>query len=327
MGVLKYKDPVTGKVMMVGAPKDPGYTDEQILADATKTMFGLDASAVPNDAFAFLGKYNQHWWAKHPTETNYILEQSTTETTLRYNSEGYDVDGEYMLATISYSSEVEVAPSGLPALVNPQTITVWFSGFGINYANVLFGKYVDCGGLIYKLSESATAKPGPQAYFTLSPAYAVKSVEVASNALFATSADRNAYPDSGEVDGYEYEYLGVPLVNALNPGKVESGSYVGTGVCGKDFPNTLTFDFTPQLVFFYDEVNSYFLSVQGEFTGVVIWAPTKTLYYKGSSNSEVIGHMDISGNTLTWYIISTASTNAKFQMNESGKTYHYLAIG
>lgn len=43
------------------------YRKEKILSAATKTLFGLGADAVPDDALAFLGKYNQHWWRRRPT--------------------------------------------------------------------------------------------------------------------------------------------------------------------------------------------------------------------------------------------------------------------
>lgn len=87
MSVMKYKDPTTGEVKKVGAPKidtytktetdtllqkkadlgadgkvpesqlpSMGYSKPETLSDTTKTMFGLDATAVPDDAFSILSK-------------------------------------------------------------------------------------------------------------------------------------------------------------------------------------------------------------------------------------------------------------------------------
>ena len=45
------------------------YTKAETLSDTTKTVFGLNSSAVPDDALSFIGKYNQHWWLRRSTTT------------------------------------------------------------------------------------------------------------------------------------------------------------------------------------------------------------------------------------------------------------------
>lgn len=82
--------------------------------------------------------------------------------------------------------------------------------------------------------------------------------------------------------------------------KMETGSYVGTGTYGADNPNELTFPFEPKLVIIMQDT--------GRSSGR-IWAGN--------------GHWGtLEGNTLSWYESTAAN-----QMNTSGSTYYYVALG
>ena len=100
---------------------------------------------------------------------------------------------------------------------------------------------------------------------------------------------------------------------------IATGSYVGTGSYGSANPNTLTFDFVPQMV------------------AVVINAGTGceygTLLVRGQTKSGGIGvaqaalhGLDLTlaweGNSVSWY-----SSGSSDQLNDSGVTYFYFAIG
>lgn len=54
------------RIEMADDPLNEGtsLSKETLLQDVTASLFGLDNQAVPNDVFSWLGKYNQHWWAR-----------------------------------------------------------------------------------------------------------------------------------------------------------------------------------------------------------------------------------------------------------------------
>ena len=132
------------------------------------------------------------------------------------------------------------------------------------------------------------------------------------------STDRNAYPDSGTQDGYEYEYLGIPFDNAVTAPKIETGSYVGTGTYGQANPNTLTFGFKPKAVI---------ISINGTSTygGAIFMSGQTRSSYAGVAynvDSSNMPHLTWNENSVSWY-----STNRSYyQLNET-YTYNYLAIG
>ena len=48
------------------------------LKDATASLFGLGADAVPDDVLEFLGKYNQYWWKRRVYTVAYEISLSTS---------------------------------------------------------------------------------------------------------------------------------------------------------------------------------------------------------------------------------------------------------
>lgn len=119
---------------------------------------------------------------------------------------------------------------------------------------------------------------------------------------------------------YEYEYLGIPFDNAVTASKIETGSYVGTGTYGQANPNTLTFGFSPKIVWIY-RTDGYYISTWAEKNG--LWIDSwEYLSYLLDSGSTPIRHASLSGNTLSWY----TSSNATSQLNDS-VVYTYFAIG
>lgn len=97
--------------------------------------------------------------------------------------------------------------------------------------------------------------------------------------------------------------------------KCQSGSYTGNGLWGREYPNRLTFNFVPKMVIF-----------QGVSTGSIlnIWC--------GQTSLGTYVPLSLSGNTFTWYydqsyVDDPEYTFAPNQMNESGKKYHWFAVG
>lgn len=96
--------------------------------------------------------------------------------------------------------------------------------------------------------------------------------------------------------------------NAIPAVKIEAGSYVGTGTSGQSNPNELTFQFAPKMVV----VTATGAAGLGASTGM-LWNGNPTI---GSKS------VTLDGNALSWYDSSAAN-----QLNTSGTTYYYVAIG
>lgn len=99
---------------------------------------------------------------------------------------------------------------------------------------------------------------------------------------------------------------------------LETGSYTGAGVHGQNNPNTLTFTYKPRLVAILKSYSTAYFpaSASGLFLG---WQYGQTGGYQGN-------HFTLTDNVLSWYSTSNTDGNDK-QMNTSGDTYYYLAVG
>lgn len=97
--------------------------------------------------------------------------------------------------------------------------------------------------------------------------------------------------------------------------KIQTGSYNGTGTKGSQANgNTLTFDFTPQVVIIGAEPSH-------RSNPLIFLQGSATTRHVSDAGPEVINAV-WSGNSLTWY-----ASDAGFQHNTSGQTYNYAAIG
>ena len=299
---------------VLGSPK---FRDSGMLSTATAALFGLGTDAVPDDVFAFLGKYNQYWWRRRSVSTKLGPE---TE----YNiSEYTDTDRRGFCIWVSgssvsedvveYSDEIELTSKLEVVLKNPTTLSLSYETY--TKASVLVGKYVkSTTGVIYKVPANSTpkSKKSSNYYVWMTP---MQSVQLAlSEWEYLQSDTEDAYPDSGIHGGYEYEYVGIPLSNAVAAPRVVTGSYIGTGTKGKDGACSLTFDFPPKVVF----IQASLQLVQG-IMGVC-----------ALPDDRVVANIVSSGiydKTITWYVDRTGTNYEQFQCNTLGETYHYLAIG
>lgn len=104
------------------------------------------------------------------------------------------------------------------------------------------------------------------------------------------------------------------------PAQVVTGSYVGTGTYGASNPNTLTFSFTPKMVFIQalDSDNYRIEAIYG-----------KTLVNNSHSVSSpgISLNVEWEGNTMTWAYASSTVSGAGGQLNTAGTTYLYIALG
>lgn len=183
--------------------------------------------------------------------------------------------------------------------------------------------------------------------------FAEVNVDRTTETVTVTSGDPDAYPKNGmEVDNtdpqnpirYDYRYLGVPLEKAgdavqtaemeeavsdlrtelrnytnqvmANSGvKMAVGTYTGNGSYGADTPNTLAFDFKPELVILIRD--GYY---QSSFAEQLVLMRGQTAF-----PNYARGETGIVWNNagLSWWSTSAGAA----QYNANGTTYRYFAIG
>lgn len=312
----------TYDLVRADSPTDPGtpLSKANLLSDPVAENFGLGADAVPNDVLDLLSRFHrglgdEYLWSVAPAVGRYQLRLEELDETY---------GGEHGSVFVSNSAIVQVADevlvndeTGDVSLVSPQQVTISLS----MDPSQLVGKYLktvttEAGlaeGWIYKclacepdrLSTKLTAQHVTSVYVTAGDVY-----------KYVNSPREDAYPPK-EDDGNVYNYLG-----QLGGGvQIVTGSYVGTGKCGSDNRNSLTFSFVPKMVWLdiltvdgYNAVPQYYILFQGCTEG----------FSSGNNNHLTVGWI---GNGVTWYYGNLDNNGAKYQFNTSGQTYHYMAIG
>lgn len=182
-----------------------------------------------------------------------------------------------------------------------------------DYGKTLCGEYEsDSEGYAMYLFFGGTAPENIRACTVSSQIVNVAAGET----TYEHSTDRNAYPDSGTVDGITYSYLGVPFEKFPTMPQIEMGSYTGTGTYGSSNPNSLTFSFSPKILYLLSDVDQYLL-----FTFLIATAThAASRIYNGSAYTL---YVTWSENAVSWY----GKTSGSEQFNASGNTYYYVAIG
>lgn len=284
---------------------------------------------VPDEVFAWIGKYNQHWWKRRTVTYKGVVKVSTTNVDLYLTNRAIGTN------TIQYSDSVQVV-SGKVVLVNPNTVAIAYANSGASTANsILKGKYVT-GIAINASSPTKTTEvyyvdPGMNAIYYTNMNYvgtrggkgcylcSAETNTIYGEWEFITSSDRNTYPDSGITGGYEYQYLGVPFDKLRTvPTGIETGSYTGSGTYGESSPNTLTFSFRPQLVIIVE--NDFGQTFSGYF---IRGAEVGMTNFIGGPSSNFGVFLDWNNDSVSWF----SNNGIEYQLNRSGITYCYLAIG
>lgn len=93
--------------------------------------------------------------------------------------------------------------------------------------------------------------------------------------------------------------------------QVVSGSYVGTGTCGKNAPNRLSFEHRPVLLAV--QGGWRFLSVRGRETAIVM----------SSVNNDKYNTVIWEDKAVSWYCTTDYE---EAQCNTLGETYYYVAL-
>lgn len=309
----------------IGTQVDGVFTSEQTLTSNTLAKYQLSASAVPDDVFAWLGKYAQYWWGRRQPTTVYTTTESPSTKQVYII---YKPGSTSATRPINYSDSISVDQStGTISLVNPQTVDVSYSNRGSTIDETLAGKYVTNlytdPSTVYKFATTPAYSRDTSRYslyFSSGDVTVVSSVGTPgyTDWEYVQSNNRNAYPDSGESGGYEYEFLGKPLDNAVTAPKIETGSYVGTGTYGQNNPNTLTFSKKPKLVLFGSAES---VDTQGYTNQGFIYYGITTIFTTNTS-SDYINYVTYSGNTMSWYCMKSELA----QYNNQNTTYYYTVF-
>ena len=114
--------------------------------------------------------------------------------------------------------------------------------------------------------------------------------------------------------------IAIPADQIKDGVKIATGSYTGTGTYGSSNPNSLTFEFEPKVLFIAPVTNySGALNYQSVFWKGMTSFPT----YIGSADTGMSVVVSW-GTTVSWY---TNGSYANRQLNDSGTSYAYIAIG
>ncbi|MDB7887431.1 hypothetical protein PND83_04480 [Flavonifractor plautii] len=336
----------------VTAEQVGAFTKQETLTPETAALYGLSSSAIPDDVLSFLGKYNQHWWRRRESKSHYeaVISQATEEDVLNTVNA--------FMVNINYSSDITISSSGKVTLLAPiknliiEENDLSRSGTGVSKANTLKGKYWNgtmIGPSDYErdLGDRYTAPNAPNAKMTdygdykkltlQSSAVSTKFVDGIGPWEYVQSNDRKAYPDSGIVEGVEYQYLGIPFANIVTAPTIVTGSYVGTGKSGESNPNQITLAEPFKILCIYgrqytDSYESIDASGSGSVSNIIPSSIIPTEYTRGfgffySNNSrDSYGKKSADGKTFSWYFRLSPTGAADVQFNTSGVVYHYYAI-
>ncbi len=330
----------------IGTQVDGIFTAEQTLTNNTKTLYGLGTDAVPDDVFAWLGKYNQYWWKQRVYVESSGYEEKQTAASdsiyLQYTS------STTTSRTIEYADSIAIDQStGAVSLKNPSTVKVSYQSSASTLKNLLAGKYItnahtSPSKIFYiktDIGTSASSTVGQLSVSYVDDYYYVRItalglLEITSQTVdtstigdwsYLQSSNRNAYPDSGITDGYEYMYLGRPFDNAvLANTKAEFASVTRTGTGTSTF--TITIPLKPKLVFIGVESNTTRVKYN---IGFGVFNDTrnygfgfKSISSNGFSSSESIS-FDVtqSGNNYQIKMWNDA------QINETGYIVDFVFVG
>ena len=304
-----------------------------LLRDATAAMFGLSATAVPDEVLAWLGKYAEHWWAKR--DVGYISNRSTLSKSVEvvgYGGSGLD---------LLIAKDITVNPAtGEVSLVNPTTYRIEpftkYSG-GVAAAQALAAKspcylkniigepesifflpsgstggeaaratvYWDGDGQEVVLNKSANIPPTRVSVIRKDGAYS-----------YIQTLTQNAY-QNGIQGTTEYKYMGRPLENLPAMSRLSFGTYIGTGQYGPDHPNQLQFDFWPIIVIISDHGRDQHFFIYPQKYGDL---------YRSDYGYAYDTLVDWVDNSLRWHV-DGQKIDADKQLNTIGNEYRYVAIG
>lgn len=311
------------------------YTNNQILSSSDATLLGLSSTATPSDMFNVLANVGDLYVWKRTTSSGTDYPVSTNPNAYQTGSDaqpaGYTlgevVTGSFILTNKLNSSnssgfrygEYTVSDSGELSIPEPEG-SVSFFGYESEYTKVqnLLGKKTICTITV----PNTNFREGTAYYF---PSDAIIIHEGGTGNSGYWVIDRyqpvTGYPAIPAVTTIEY------MGQVGDKARIVTGSYVGTGTYGENNPNTLEFGFIPKLVIVSNKTNT--TSFNYWFTAFFYYGVETIQYYRASGSPSAStaygGTESVSWNLsiLNWF----NSSSAMGQLNASGNTYYYIAIG
>ena len=109
--------------------------------------------------------------------------------------------------------------------------------------------------------------------------------------------------------------------------KIATGSYVGTGTGGPENPNTLEFDFAPQLIFII--IEDIKPNDCTPWTFMRPWKYCNAYAVNNSPSNSSYTYVTWTDNGVSWYgqYNDGKPVSGSGQLNTEGVTYHYIAMG
>ena len=307
------------------------YTRQQILSDATKALYGLNSAAIPNDVLSWIGNYNKYWWRRCDYTASSIVFNTATSD-YDFGRAGQSRTTYFYNVSIDYYGNITFSPSGetyryVPGNTVP-TIDKFAGKYFSDYSNATKYTQLYYGGSGITIDVSLDNAQYVRDALTID--MGIPAIPSGSW-TYLNSTNQNAYP-TGFSGNYYYENIGQPLSNMPKYGKVAFGTYTGNGTVGKDNPNTLSFDFAPKILMIGPidgGVNFDATSLSAYYHNSGIWFEGVNYIYLSTTSSSRFYTYEcffrVVGNTIIWY--SDSSEAPDTQMNESGTTYAYIAIG
>ena len=287
------------------------YVKTDVLSAVSRSNLGIAADATPAAAFDVLSPYNRHQWFKKVVEKYEVGTESGTVKVMLT-----DKSSQIGSNTIHWYSSLSLDPANRIVVPSKSSGSVTISHS--DYMNIkdLGGKYISVGGVAYyvPVNPHIARDAGGSGYRTYVDAQRAIAVDksAAGPDTYLYSADANAYPKSGEADGYAFTYMGRALQHVLHePLRVATGRYYGTGAYGPSNPNRLEFPFKKVLACFVIKETTF---------------DSSYLCYLGQPGSVSDVFFTAGDNYLEWYYGGTTSPELR-QRNENNVYYYYFAVG
>lgn len=300
--------------------KVDAFTKTETLKDTTAALFGLPNTAVPDDVLHILSRFqsglgNEYIWEKQQWNWEVVKSNATDSWTLVQ-------DGNINRTYVRYSDDIILDNDGNISLAEP--ITQIYPTYNSAGSLQLDNKYVQLSKSSYAEAAASPVWFSDGVTFngvnTYSLTYRTVNASHERTLMgYVNSPSPDAYPPA-ESDGYTYAYLG-----QIGGGiQIATGSYTGTGTYGESNPNTLTFNFEPKLVII--AATSLKIGYGGTITqpNWKLWIGQPNAYV-GYNDGNVEDTYIVKGNKFSWH--NSYHGSADMQLNYSGQTYYYIAIG